>query len=311
MAQKQQLVRRGVRDSHLTAAVRSGEVTRARQGWYTTLDPGDVRVRAVRVGGRLTGISAIERWGGWVLGGHPLHVSVRDNAARLRSPSNRHVRLRPGDPRVVLHWDGIEREDRGTSMEVALEDALLRVIIDESLETAVAVLDWALHTNALDEFDFELLMLRLPKNRRFIRHWVDARCDSLPESLARTRLRLSGHRVVTQVGIPSIEWIDLVVDGVAALEVDGREFHQDRFERDRRKDVNITLFGLHALRATAQMVFNDWGFVQAGVRAALAQHAAAAPTSLLPPLEIQESYLVRRGKRRFRPPIEATRRLKS
>ena len=92
MAQKQQLVARGARDLDLTGAVRRGEVERARQGWYTTLPRDDPAVRAVRVGGRLTGMSAVIALGGWSLGRHPLHVSLRDNAARLRTPWNRHVK---------------------------------------------------------------------------------------------------------------------------------------------------------------------------------------------------------------------------
>src|SRR5258707_14354661 len=73
MAQKQQLVRRGAHDRDLTAAVRSRDVVRVRNGWYSTMDETSPELRAVRVGGRLTGISAIAAPGGWVLGEHRLH----------------------------------------------------------------------------------------------------------------------------------------------------------------------------------------------------------------------------------------------
>ncbi len=125
MAQKQQLVALGARDRHLTAAVRSGELLRVRNGWYTTLPRNDPRVRAVRVGGRLTGVSAIEALGGWVDRGTMLHVSVPSHAARLRSPNDRRRRLshrRRGG--VALHWESPELLARGTAMTVALLDAL-------------------------------------------------------------------------------------------------------------------------------------------------------------------------------------------
>lgn len=64
IAQKRQIVARGATDWMLTAAVRSGAVFRARQGWYSIVPELDAEVRAVRVGGRLTGISAIRHWGG-------------------------------------------------------------------------------------------------------------------------------------------------------------------------------------------------------------------------------------------------------
>jgi hypothetical protein len=128
MAQKRQLVARGARDIDLTLAVRRGEVYRAMQGWYTTLPDSDPRVRAIRVGGRLTGISAILFLGGWVFGKHPLHVSVHRNAARLRTPWNR-FKLLAGRvvPSLRLHWDDASLGERGETMVVSLADALYRV----------------------------------------------------------------------------------------------------------------------------------------------------------------------------------------
>ena len=290
MAQKQQLVRRGARDLDLTLAVRNGDVIRARQGWYTTLPETDPRVQAVRVGGRLTGISAIIQLGGWVLGSHPLHVSVHDNAARLRTPRNRFVRFdhaRPGRARV--HWDDLDVAQRGTAMIVGLSDALYRVVLDESLETAVAALDWALHAGRLDRIDFERLILSLPAGLRDIADWVDGQCESLPESLSRTRVRLKGHRVESQRRLGELERIDLVIDDTASLEVDGDEFHRDRFEEDRRKDIDIAITGLHGLRPSARAVFHRWDSVYAAISVVLAERGISRPS------EIQD--YPRRGRR--------------
>jgi very-short-patch-repair endonuclease len=259
MAHKRQLVARGARDRHLTLAVRSGEVIRVRNGWYSTFSESDERLRAVRVGGRLTGSSAVVAMGAWVLGDRPLHVSVHGNAARLRDQYNRHERLNVTAPRgVVLHWDERDLRDRGSATSVGLMDALRRVVLDEAFEDAVAVLDWALHTGALDRIDFEGLILSLPEGFRGISGWVDDACESLPESLSRTRLRLAGRKVETQVRLGDLQRIDLVVDDIAAVEVDGDKFHRHRFEEDRSRDVDITLQHLHSLRPSARMVFYDW-----------------------------------------------------
>ena len=288
IAQKRQLVARGARDVDLTRAVRSGEVTRARQGWYTTLEPNDARVRAVRVGGRLTGLSAIAARGGWVLRNDVLHVSLADNAARLRSPGNRFRRFKPGSA-TRLHWEDVSLIDRGTVSSVALADALRRVIIDEPFDEAVAALDWALHAGALDEFDFESLILSLPAQLRAIREWVDAECESLPESLARTRFRLAGHHVSTQVKLKTGERLDLVVDESVSVDVDGFEWHVNTFESDRAKDVTATLESFHALRPSANAVFHDWDRLQRAVWVALAERGIALPS------KIQE---MRSGRRR-------------
>ncbi|HEY1532323.1 MAG TPA: hypothetical protein VGF80_16010 [Galbitalea sp.] len=280
MAQKQQLVRRGVGDRDLTYAVRIGDVVRVRNGWYSTMDERSPELRAVRVGGRLTGISAIVARGGWVLGDHPLHVAVKVNAARLRTQHNRHRRLKVESPGgVVLHWITGDQPSRGTAVSVGIVDALERVVLDEDFETAVAALDWALHTQQLDLIDFETLIRRLPDERRGIRDWVDGACESLPESLARTRLRLTGYQIESQVPLGDIQRIDLVVESQLGIEVDGKDFHATRFEYDRSKDVDITLDHKHALRPSAKMVFHDWDRFALAVATALADRGVFVENS--------------------------------
>lgn len=276
MAQKQQLVALGARDHDLTRAVRRQEVVRARQGWYSTMPENSLELRAVRVGGRLTGMSALTALGAWHLGEFPLHVSVHDNAARLRTQWNRFHRLDPSNARgVILHWDDADVAGRGTAVSVGLSDALLRVILDESIENAVAAVDWARSTGALDRIDFELLMLRVPQRLRFIGGLSDENCGSLPESIGKTRLVLRGHRVVSQVPIARAQRIDLVIDDVVGLEIDGEEFHVLRFAKDRNKDIDITLVHLHAMRPTAQMVFHDWERVLAAIETAIADRTGS------------------------------------
>ena len=208
----------------------------------------------MRVGGRLTGLSAVDEWGGWVLGAPRLHVSVPDNAARLRL----------GGEFARIHWDSPMVGERGTASSVGVADALLRVLLDEDAETAVAALDWALHTGRLDRIAFERLILELPYEKRQIARLADEACESLPESLSRTRLRAAGHRVRTQVPL-GLERIDLVVDEVVGLETDGDEFHRDHFERDRRKDLAIAAAGYLPLRVPAKMVFHEWATVAAAI----------------------------------------------
>jgi hypothetical protein len=271
MAQKQQLVARGVRGFHLTAAVRSGDVVRVRNGWYSTFEEEDARLRAVRVGGRLTGLSALQILGAWTFGRVPLHVSLHENAARMRKQSNRHERLRVTAPDgVVLHWDDAAVRYSGTVTSVSVADALISVISNEDFETSIAVIDWALQAQVVDTLDLYALVERLPLNRRGIVDWVDERCESLPESLTRTRLRLAGHSVESQVRLGDLQRIDLVVDGQIGIEVDGDEFHWDRFGPDRGKDIDITLQHLHAMRPSARSVFYQWPKFAAAVDIALA-----------------------------------------
>lgn len=305
MATTRQLRWAGAEERHLTEAVRSGEVVRVRNGRYTTLPPEDPRVLAVRVGGKLTGISLVQHLGGWVLNRHPVHLSVAPNAARLRDPLRRRHRRYRRDTRVRVHWEA-PRDDTGSLMTVGLLDALVRVILDEPFEQAVAALDWALHTGRIDRDDLSVIVAQLPTRLQGIVEWVDPQCESLPESLARTRMRLVGLAVVSQARLPTAERIDLVVEGIVAVETDGDAYHREHFERDRLKDLEIAKAGFHGLRPSARAVFQRWDDVLDAVFAAL---ATSAPLFVRETQDLPHQALLKARGRRGRPSTRAPLRL--
>lgn len=259
---KRDLVARGARDRHLTWAVRHGHVRRPRRGWYTTFETSDPRYIAVRAGGRLTGASALAFLGAWLVDDSPpITVSVAANASRLR---------RMKGVRVV--WDRPEVGERGSTWAVSPRDALREALLEVSFEQAVALMDWALHTGLLERDDIAPLVRGLPGDIAAIDDWVDERCESILESLVRTRLRQAGHVVTSQHELPNRQRIDLVVDGVVAVETDGRAFHANTFEQDRRKDLEIVIDGRSPLRVSYSMVRDEWDRVLVAVASAVRQH---------------------------------------
>jgi len=269
---RRRLVELGATDHDLRVALKQGGLNRPRRGWYSSWAEDDPRFRAMRVGGRLTGLSAIEALGGWVLGTHPLHVAVPANAARLRSQWRRDIRwadARPGG--VVVHWVAVSH-DRGESTGVVpLIDALELVCRTASVEQSIVALDWARRRGRLDVLELAHLQSRLG-DLGWLLDASERRCDSLPESLARTRCSAAGWSVNPQAPWrPGLERIDLVIEGAVALEVDGDEFHRDRFEQDRERDLSISQHGLHAIRPSARQVMTRWPLVQSAVEAALAE----------------------------------------
>ncbi|ROQ41184.1 hypothetical protein EDF46_0560 [Frondihabitans sp. PhB188] len=260
LATRQQLVASGLTGADLTRAVRSGQVRRVIRGWYSTLPPHDPRVIAVSLGGSLTGVSALQLYGSWLWN----RACVIDVVLTAGSP------VPPSIPRNVRIFHG--RAPRGSPV-VPLAEALGHAVRRLPFEEAVAVLDWAHHTDQLDVVDLHVFAAGLPTPLRDIAAWVDISCESVLESIVRTRVRSAGHHVTSQVPL-GLGAIDLVIDGVVALELDGRTFHADTFETDRLKDLAILTDGRIAMRASYAMVRADWPRVLGAIETALTTHWA-------------------------------------
>lgn len=246
----------------LTRAVRSGAVRRARRGWYTTFTEADPRFVALRVGGRLTGIAALVLLGAWTWQTDiPLAVSVPRNAARLRRA-----------PGVRVVHDRQHVVDRGDHTVVDARDALRRALLDSSFEAAVALWDWARRSSLYSVDDLREVLDSLPADARGVATWSDAESQSVLESVARVRYIADGHHVEAQVAVSTGQSIDLVVDGVVAVELDGREFHQSTFEADRTKDLAIAIDGKMPLRMSSTMVRHAWDQIRLATTRAVQRH---------------------------------------
>ncbi|MBI5161968.1 MAG: hypothetical protein HY996_11230 [Micrococcales bacterium] len=287
-ATRRQLLARGVTVDALAAAVRAGRLGRPRRGWYTEAALSDPAFRAVAVGGRLTGLSAIEAMGGW-LWNRPerIQVAVARDASRLADRRARHD--------VDVHWE--PDAEAGTAAVVGVADALVRAFLDSDLESAIVAADWALHLQTIDPLDYSRVVGRLPSDLRVFAALADGSSESPLESVTRLRLVLLGFRVVTQQRVGKSGRFDLLVEDVVAIEVDGR-IHESTFEADRAKDLAITVEGRHCLRITHRMLRNDWANVVLAIDAALAarrSHRSGVPV-LAPPIS---------GTSRYRSPIRA------
>jgi hypothetical protein len=173
-------------------------------------------------------------------------------------------------------WDDAGVRRRGSSWAVDPIDALREALLEVPFEEAVALVDWALYANLLTTDDLPTLVKPLPADARGIVDWVDPQCESFGESLVRTRLRAAGYDVVSQDPVNNSQRIDLVVNDVVAVEVDGRTFHASTFESDRRKDLAIVREGRIPLRLSYSMVRNVWASILDVVDRAVRLHRRGA-----------------------------------
>ena len=89
-------------DSIDVAAWYGRSVIRVRKGWYARPSENREVLRAWRVGGRLTCVSALAFHAG-AAAGPVLHVEVPASATQLRDPDSYRRRL-DADAAVVIHW---------------------------------------------------------------------------------------------------------------------------------------------------------------------------------------------------------------
>jgi hypothetical protein len=136
---RRDLLRLGYSDRDIRLALAAHTIFRVRQGWFSVPDAPAPAVQAVRVGGRLTGVAALQSYGLRVSRRDVLDVAVAPNGCRLREPGDRAKRLADVvDDSVRVHWIDRVRSAHSSTWRVSIDDALLVVVCTESRNIAVA-----------------------------------------------------------------------------------------------------------------------------------------------------------------------------
>jgi len=242
-----QLKEAGARGHVLSAAVREGRLLRPRNGRYALPGIGEAAISALRAGGRLCRVTAARTYGLWGGQDERTHLLVPPHAGRAGA----------ADDRTVRHWGRAERHSE--VWRVSLADCLRSAVRCAEDETAIAVLDTAISTGQVTRHGLRRVFADEPHRSRRLAERARPGSDSGVESLLRQRLTARGHIVEQQLAVDGVGRVDARVDGVLYLEIDGFEFHADReaFERDRRRDVAMTLQDLPRLRLTARQVLRS------------------------------------------------------
>lgn len=229
----------GLAGGALTAAVRDRRIVKAHRGCYALPEAAPSDVMATVIRGQPTCVTWCERRG--------LPLEERPTTTHLAVPTSRALgvpRARPVDG-VTLHRIGESGDD------FAL-DHLDAAALCTAPVAQLALIDAALARGVV--LPSELGGLRHGDRRRrdWLRKHADARSGSLPETYARVALAEAGLNVVPQARIGAIGCVDLLVEGVVVVEVDGYAYHSGKrsFESDRERDRDLTLAGYSPLRFT-------------------------------------------------------------
>lgn len=261
IATSSELARLGVDARRLRLAVASGAVSRVRRGVYALPAAAPARVAAVRVGGRLAGLSATGSYGLWDGWDSRLHVVVPSNAALVPPRAGRGARRIDGFE-VVVHW-GDDRRD-GCLWRESPGRALRHVLQWHDWETSAACIEGALTAGLLTVDQLPRLARSAPPGVTSDVLALRPGAQSGLETIVRIRLEALGFAVARQQAVSKVGHIDLAILGTRVLvEIDGYEYHSTRsaFAEDRRRDAESGAQGLVTLRFTAGHVRDDWDWM--------------------------------------------------
>lgn len=254
IARRAALVATGATVRELNAAVVTGRLVRGRRGWYAAPNLPSEALTAFRLGGRLAATDAARSHGLWVLRSTQLHIHVGPHAARVVAPRG-----------IRLHWDPALPGDE--PLRVSPVHALLqlgRVVGEEDLLVA---LESALEKRILGPDDLADLRSACPDRLHALLAFARIDSQSGVETLARWRLHVVGVVARTQVHVPGVGRVDLLIGRTLIVELDGRSTHD--FEKDRHRDLSATVDGYVTLRFSATQVLTRWPDVERAILAAI------------------------------------------
>jgi very-short-patch-repair endonuclease len=294
----------GYTDAAIRAALADHRIFRVRQGWFSVPDAPEAAVRAVRVGGRLTSISALESYGVPVPRRPGIHIAVKSTAARLRKSVDRRQRL-DGEDGVHIHWVDRARLTH-SRWRVSIDDALLQVLTDEPRDVAVACASLVMHRQKWTAQRMDAVFSRAPKGARAWRALVSGLDEAHGETFFRLWTGDAGIPSVQQVTVAGVGRIDFQVGPHTFVEIDGGQHDPDwtdtasnSWEADHDRDASMAITGDRVLRFTYRQLYRDFDRVILAVRRSIADDLALAAARRRRPYRVVVHRTGVRGIRSF------------
>lgn len=265
------LRRLGYTVERIRAEIALGLLERVIRGWYCR--PGAPRavVRAMRLGGRLSCVSALALLGAWCPPDVGPHIGFPSHASGRRLTRGR-AAVPDG---TVSHWHPKAAETGSAYVVAPLARAVEDLLLCQPPWSVVAVLDSLLHKRLVQRNRLDALLLAGPVRTRPLASSLNAASESGIESIVRFGLATAGVVAVIQVVFREQYRLDLEIDGWLVLEIDGRRPHtvEGAFTRDRVRAATIMRDGKVVLQFAYATVMYDWDFVLAAVLDVMRQHA--------------------------------------
>ena len=260
VASRELLMSYGASGRMLTSAVAAGHLIRARRDKYLLPSEPSSLLDAVRIGGRLGCLSALEDAGIFVEDAGFSHVHLDHTMSRLRSPRSRFAPFTERDRGGAhLHWRPLVYPEHAVPWSVGVEDALLQSLRCQPPVRALASIDNALHLGMVSPTGVDRILASGPASTLWLRGHVDGRAEAGQETVLRMIAIDAGFVPELQVVIPGVGRVDMVVAGRLVLEADSRLAHEgwEHHVEDRRRDLALAAAGYMSLRPAYQHTMHN------------------------------------------------------
>ena len=245
-----ELLNRGISPGQISKAVAQGSIVRVARGHYALPGATARDVFLARHQATLTCLSVAAELGLWCLvePGKP-HVAVA------------HGRAVPG---CVVH----KMSGRPTLRDVLKHCVRCGTELEALIVLESAVVQHKCSINTLRE----LFAGRKESAGRAIVAMIDPQSMAITETAARYHLRNAGYNVQGQAHLKDVGHMDLLVDGILAVETDGEKYHNTAsgWAEDLRRDSMYVRNGVWRLRVPASLVLYHPETLLSWVRQALA-----------------------------------------
>lgn len=259
-ARRSTLLAAGASPRRLASAVHRGVLARPRRGLYAHPAVGASQLHAASHGGALTCGAALAEHGVW-----------------LRDPPYQCVVLLE-QGHAIGHLDCDQTpvfHRRRQAPRFGLDDPVsaLRhfVLCAADDEARACAVESTLSLGLLTKTDLDALARGLPRRLRDVMTWCGATAGSGLETMVRRRLSMLGITAQSQVDLPGVGAVDLLIGDRLVIELDGRSHHsrEKEFHQDRERDAQTVLLGGTTLRFSSSQVLHDLNAVVRTIRAAM------------------------------------------
>lgn len=264
-----ELLAGGWTPQNIRVAVHAERMTRLRPGWYAEAGADPEVVRAVTAGGGVTCMSALARHRVWVPeSARGLHIRLPERAGRR------------GHKGLTVCGGCIDAP-------IALVDdaptALLAAADCVHGDELVAVFDSVLHRAVLQPGELTGLFRGAPRRIHRALMAVDGAAESGTETHVRLHLRRERLETRSQVFIPGVGHVDLLVGRSLVIECDSEAHHAgEAIETDRERDLVLHTLGFEVLRVSYEQVFHRLHTVAAAIARKVAEGDHLRTTDYVP-----------------------------